>query len=266
MRIGTRTRAAKTLGELKGEKVFEATQWQLVWWKFSRHKLAVASLVILGFLYIGVLFAEFVSPYDPTAMDKNYIDCPPTVVRFRDTEGRVRIRPFVYAKKGMLDPRSLMVTYTDDTSTKYFLRFFVRGASTSCGGSGVEAPPLRDGRAGRAGSCSLARTGRAGTWSRASLWKQDLALRAVRGHRLHLRPGDTHRRALRVLRGHHGRDRAAHHRVPALHPLHPALDGAAAPRCRPSGASPRSTSGSSSSCPSWAGRAWPGWCGASSWR
>jgi peptide/nickel transport system permease protein len=127
MKNGTRTPAAKTLGELKGEKVFEATQWQLVWWKFSRHKLAVASLVILGIMYVGVLFAEFVSPYDPTAMDKTYMDCPPTLVRFRDAEGRFSLRPFVYAKKGTLDLRSLMVTYTDDTSTKYFLKFFVRG-------------------------------------------------------------------------------------------------------------------------------------------
>ena len=47
----------KPLSEIKGERVFTATQWQLVWWKFTRHKLAVASLIILGILYIGVLFA-----------------------------------------------------------------------------------------------------------------------------------------------------------------------------------------------------------------
>jgi peptide/nickel transport system permease protein len=111
---------------MESEKVYEATQWQLVWWKFSRHKLALASLAVLGFLYLGVVFTEFFAPYDPTAMDKHYMDCPPTVVRFVDSDGRFSLRPFVYAKKGTMDMRTLKVTYVDDTATKYPLRLFVR--------------------------------------------------------------------------------------------------------------------------------------------
>ena len=30
-----------------GEKIFRATQWQLVWWQFRKHKMALAGLVIL---------------------------------------------------------------------------------------------------------------------------------------------------------------------------------------------------------------------------
>lgn len=121
------TLTGQTIEEKQGEKVYEATQWQLMWWKFSRHKLAVTSLVILGIMYVAVILAEFVAPYDPTAMDKNYLDCPPTVVRFRDSSGHFSLRPFVYAKKGVMNMRTLKVTYTDDTTTKYPLRFFVQG-------------------------------------------------------------------------------------------------------------------------------------------
>jgi len=128
MGTAVKKRRGASIEEEKGDKVFEATPWQLVWWKFSRHRLALASLVVLGFLYVGVFFAEFLAPYDPTVMDKNYIHCPPTAVRFRDAEGRFSLRPFVYAKRGVMDMRTLKVTYTDDTTTKYYIRFFVRGA------------------------------------------------------------------------------------------------------------------------------------------
>jgi len=127
MSSGKKTLTGMAIEEQKGEKVFEATQWQLVWWKFSRHKLALVSLVVLGIMYIGVLLAEIIAPYDPTAMDKRYMDCPPTAVRFRDAQGRFSLRPFVYAKRGVMDMRTLKVTYTDDTTVRYPIRLFVRG-------------------------------------------------------------------------------------------------------------------------------------------
>ena len=47
------------------EKLYVASQWQLIRWKFLKHKLAVAALVILAMFYLTVVFAEIISPYDP---------------------------------------------------------------------------------------------------------------------------------------------------------------------------------------------------------
>ena len=38
------------------ERIFVATQWQLMWWKFRKHKLAMVSGVIMIVLYLIALF------------------------------------------------------------------------------------------------------------------------------------------------------------------------------------------------------------------
>ncbi len=64
----------------------EATQWKLVWWRFRKHRMAMASLVVLGFYVLTVLFAPFIAPYGPTAQssDANYVKGPPELIRLWD--------------------------------------------------------------------------------------------------------------------------------------------------------------------------------------
>ncbi|MBM3479551.1 MAG: ABC transporter permease, partial [Alphaproteobacteria bacterium] len=40
------------------ERVAAATQFQLTWWRFRKHKLAVASGVLVILFYLGALFAD----------------------------------------------------------------------------------------------------------------------------------------------------------------------------------------------------------------
>lgn len=108
-------------------KLLVASQWQLIRWKFFRHKLAVVSLVVLCLLYLTVVFAEFVAPYDPRHHDTEYIHCPPQRLHFVDESGKFYIRPFVYKYILEIDRTTLITTYTQDTDTKYFLHFFTRG-------------------------------------------------------------------------------------------------------------------------------------------
>ena len=56
----------------KDEAFYRAGQWQLVWWKFRRHKLAKIAMVVLGIFYFFAIFAEFVAPYDPLHRFKDY--------------------------------------------------------------------------------------------------------------------------------------------------------------------------------------------------
>ena len=39
-----------------------AGQWQLAWWKFRRHKLAVAGGIVVLLIYLVAVFAEFLAP------------------------------------------------------------------------------------------------------------------------------------------------------------------------------------------------------------
>ena len=51
------------------ERVYIASQWQLMWWRFRKHKMALASTVVLMIVYIIALFWEFLAPYEPHRYD-----------------------------------------------------------------------------------------------------------------------------------------------------------------------------------------------------
>lgn len=104
-----------------------ASQWQLMWWKFVRHRMAVVGLAILGLFVLMVLFAEFIGPYPPGQRDSKYVAGPPMVVRLLDAEG-VPHWPFVYGVKGVRDRTSLKMVYQEDTSQRIDLALFVHGA------------------------------------------------------------------------------------------------------------------------------------------
>lgn len=110
----------------KDESFYRAGQWQLVWWKFRRHKLAQIAMVVLGLFYLIVIFAEFVSPYDPQKRFKDYSTLPPSKVHLIDAQGGFHL-PFVYALKRGRDPVTLRPIYEEDTSTRYPVSLFVRG-------------------------------------------------------------------------------------------------------------------------------------------
>lgn len=108
------------------DAVAVATPWQLMRWKFMRHRLAVVSLGVLIVFYLCVLFAEFVAPYSPTHHDTNYMDMPPQPIRFVDN-GQFQLRPFVYGMVGKLDPKTFKTTYAEDRSQKFPIYFLDQG-------------------------------------------------------------------------------------------------------------------------------------------
>jgi ABC-type dipeptide/oligopeptide/nickel transport system permease subunit len=57
------TRAALDSVHLEGLEVQSLTQWQLARQKFFQHKLAMTSLIILTFVLLAALFADFIAPY-----------------------------------------------------------------------------------------------------------------------------------------------------------------------------------------------------------
>lgn len=107
------------------ERVYRASQWRLMWWKFRRHRLAVISAVFLALIYLSTLVSEFLAPYPLAARHVEQIHHPPQAVHFFH-EGRF-IGPFVYGTSYRLDMARLKRVYTPDPQQVQPIRFFCRG-------------------------------------------------------------------------------------------------------------------------------------------
>jgi peptide/nickel transport system permease protein len=107
------------------ERLYVATQWQLIWWKFRKHKMAMVGTGILILFYIVAIFAEFVAPYDPEEFFVRYKLTPPSNIHIFH-EGKLKW-PFVYRIERTRDPETLSYIYNEDTSTLYPIQLFSKG-------------------------------------------------------------------------------------------------------------------------------------------
>ena len=102
-----------------------ASQWQLMWAKFKDHKLALASLGVLGVFYSIALLGPFLAPYDSWQTSRFAFAPPNRMHVFHN--GRL-MRPFVYGMTMTSNSRTFERTIVPDKSTILPVRFFVRGA------------------------------------------------------------------------------------------------------------------------------------------
>ena len=110
--------------ERLAEAYYTATQWQLMWAKFVKHKLARFSGALLLILYTGGIFCEFIAPYHTlTRRDKLYM--APQRVRFQDASGWRLFRPFVYGSETVLDEETFTWRHKEDVSRQYPIRLWV---------------------------------------------------------------------------------------------------------------------------------------------
>ncbi len=105
-----------------------ATQWQLMWWKFRRHRVAMVGLVLLGMFVLMALFAETISPYPPGQRNTAYVAGAPMALHMIDADGGFHFRPFVYGRKAVRDKVTLRMTYEIDKTEFWHVSLFVRGA------------------------------------------------------------------------------------------------------------------------------------------
>jgi len=108
-------------------RYYTASQFQLMWWKFKKHRLALIGSTILGIFAFIAMFAEFLSPYTPTARTVDYLFGGPQVLHFVDAEGKFHLRPFTYSLTAAMDPKTFLLEVKEDTSKPWPVYFFVKG-------------------------------------------------------------------------------------------------------------------------------------------
>ena len=104
-----------------------ATQWQLIWWKFRRHHMAMIGLTFVVLLATISIFAEGISPYRPATRNADYLAGEPMLPRFIDASGEFHLRPFVYSRIAERDPVTLRFVHRVNENEIWPIRFFVRG-------------------------------------------------------------------------------------------------------------------------------------------
>ncbi len=107
------------------EQYFLASQWQIMWWKLQRHKLAVISGAILAFFYISIIVVEAIAPYNLETRNSQFVYAPPQVPHLFH-EGEF-VGPFVYGYSFQLNMETLAREYTPDTDDVQPIRFFCSG-------------------------------------------------------------------------------------------------------------------------------------------
>ncbi|HEY9291508.1 MAG TPA: ABC transporter permease [Microlunatus sp.] len=102
-----------------------SSQWQLIWRKFRRHKLARIGMAAVIFIYAVTIFAEFLAPSVPSAADEKYAYAPPQKVHvYSQTEG---LGLYVYGFNVKQDPETFARTFTVDESQRIDVGLFVKG-------------------------------------------------------------------------------------------------------------------------------------------
>ena len=109
------------------EKLYLASQWKLMWWKFRQHRIAVYSGIFLLILYFSIFFSEIIAPYNLHARHTDHVYAPPQGIHLFH-EGEF-VGPFIYGFDYRLNMENLKREYTVNTNKVQPLRFFCSGES-----------------------------------------------------------------------------------------------------------------------------------------
>src|SRR6266567_5126015 len=114
---------ATTITEAE-ERVSVAPQWQLMWWRFRKHKLALVSTALVILFYLVVAFADFLAYADPLASEAQRSLIAPQPIRLFDSSG---FSPSVEALVGTRDQQTFKRVYVVDPSQKVSVHLFAHG-------------------------------------------------------------------------------------------------------------------------------------------
>jgi peptide/nickel transport system permease protein len=106
------------------ERISVASNWQLVWWRFRKHRLAMISAFVLIIFYIVVLFPDFFSVISPEETNQRLMFIPIQPIHLI-REGK--LDPWVPGITGKRNPVTLRMEWTVDETVQNRVRFFMKG-------------------------------------------------------------------------------------------------------------------------------------------
>jgi peptide/nickel transport system permease protein len=104
-----------------------ASQWQLMWWRFCQHRVALVSGIVVLLIYVVALFPEFLAPRPADVVNARYLYAPPQPLHLFSTESGLRFAPHVVGYKSVVDPAAGRRTFTVDESQVIPVGLFVQG-------------------------------------------------------------------------------------------------------------------------------------------
>jgi len=106
-----------------------AGQWQLIWRKFRKHRLAMVGGSITVAIYLIAIFAEFFAPFTPDRFGADYTYAPPQRLHlFQQTDAGLRFRPYVNGYTVEIDYDAGRRNFVVDPAVRHSVVFFVQGA------------------------------------------------------------------------------------------------------------------------------------------
>jgi peptide/nickel transport system permease protein len=106
-----------------------ASQWQLMWWAFRRHKLAMIGMLVTAILYIIAAVPGFFAINDPYQQNARAQYHPPETLHFfdHDENGSLQLGMWFHPDKLARDPETLAAIYVPDETKKVTVSLFGKG-------------------------------------------------------------------------------------------------------------------------------------------
>jgi peptide/nickel transport system permease protein len=111
---------------VKEDRISVASQWQLTWWRFRKHRLAMIGTVVVILFYLSVIGADFLAYADPEASQAQRSLVPPQPIHWLDGGG---FHPYVNGLSGKRDPKTFQRVYAPDPDKKVPVQLFAHGFS-----------------------------------------------------------------------------------------------------------------------------------------
>ncbi|MCD6291154.1 MAG: ABC transporter permease [Anaerolineae bacterium] len=122
----TQTQSAAAPTDVFAEEERREGYFELVWQRFKKSKAAIVGGLMVLALAVLAAMADFFTPVDPSVLDMKASFTPPSRIHFIDADGHFHLRPFVYNLTIELDPKTYQPIWTEDTSQRYEIKFFVK--------------------------------------------------------------------------------------------------------------------------------------------
>ncbi len=106
------------------DRVSVASNWQLVWWRFKKNRLALLSAGVLILFYVVVIIPDFFATQDPEATEAAIAFIPAQSLNLFDGSS---FHPWVPAVVGKRNPVTLRMEWQVDATKKVYVRFFAAG-------------------------------------------------------------------------------------------------------------------------------------------